>query len=140
MGVALVMKCFISYCQGEQGNAVFAVHVAVKNSALLTRQSTSIIKNGCAMHVVKLTNTNWLVVLQQEFELNTTLYTFISLSLKYLSIRQAKPRNQSYMHFYVFLSDESMLTGVTCSKAPGFWMVEHQLVYTLKLKLVSCMA
>ena len=42
---------------------------------------------------------------------------------------------------YVFLSDESLLkrrhynilngsrlTGLTCSKAPGFWMVEHQLV------------
>ena len=23
----------------------------------------------------------------------------------------------------------SRLTGLTCSKAPGFWMVEHQLVY-----------
>ena len=44
------------------------------------------------------------------------------------------------MRCYVFLSDEahvtslqhtfngSRLTGLTCSKAPGFWMVEHQLV------------
>ena len=45
------------------------------------------------------------------------------------------------MHYYVFLSDESLLTrrhyntlngcrltDLTCSKAPGFWMVEHQLV------------
>ena len=45
------------------------------------------------------------------------------------------------MRCYVFLSDESLLTwrpynrlkgsrltGLTCSKTPGFWMVEHQLV------------
>ena len=44
------------------------------------------------------------------------------------------------MRCYVFLGDESLrdvitihlngsrLTGLTCSKAPGFWMVEHQLV------------
>ena len=45
------------------------------------------------------------------------------------------------MRCYVFLSDESFLTwrhyntfnrsgltDLTCSKAPGFWMVEHQLV------------
>ena len=25
----------------------------------------------------------------------------------------------------------SRLTGLTCSKAPGFWMVEHQLVLAL---------
>ena len=27
----------------------------------------------------------------------------------------------------------SKLTGLTCSKAPGFWMVEHQLVYMFSL-------
>ena len=41
------------------------------------------------------------------------------------------------MRCYVFLSDESLLmwrhyntrlTGLTSSKVPGFWMVEHQLV------------
>ena len=29
----------------------------------------------------------------------------------------------------------SRLTGLTCSKAPGFWMVEHQLVIITKYKL-----
>ena len=35
----------------------------------------------------------------------------------------------------------SRLTGLTCSKAPGFWMVEHQLVITIiifKLANVIC--
>ena len=27
----------------------------------------------------------------------------------------------------------SRLTGLTCSKAPGFWMVEHQLVFPMDL-------
>ena len=33
----------------------------------------------------------------------------------------------------------SRLTGLTCSKAPGFWMVEHQLVCMLVLKLFKIM-
>ena len=27
--------------------------------------------------------------------------------------------------------DGSRLTGLTCSKAPGFWMVEHQLAHVV---------
>ena len=30
---------------------------------------------------------------------------------------------------HVMSFNGSRLTGLTCSKAPGFWMVEHQLVY-----------
>ena len=32
----------------------------------------------------------------------------------------------SWRHYNTL--DGSRLTGLTCSKAPGFWMVEHQLV------------
>ena len=31
------------------------------------------------------------------------------------------------MRCYVFLSGESWLYCLTCTKVPGFWMVEHQL-------------
>ena len=50
------------------------------------------------------------------------------------------------MRCYVFLSDESLftwrnyntlngsrLTGLTCCKTPGFWMVEHQLVLLVSI-------
>ena len=33
-------------------------------------------KSGRAMRIAKLTKTDWLVVLQLEFQLNTTLYYF----------------------------------------------------------------
>ena len=31
------------------------------------------------------------------------------------------------------ITNGSRLTGLTCSKAPGYWMVEHQLVHTTKV-------
>ena len=44
-------------------------------------------KSGHAMHVAKFTETDWLVVLQKEFWLNTALYYFLKvLLLEYLSI------------------------------------------------------
>ena len=45
------------------------------------------------------------------------------------------------MRCYVFLSDHVTslqyieLTGLTCSKVPGFWMVQHQLVF---MNLLLC--
>ena len=32
--------------------------------------------------------------------------------------------------------NDSRLTGLTCSKAPGFWMVEHQLIPLIWLSTV----
>ena len=72
MGVSLVTV------EEEQGN-VFAVHIAVKpfNQLYITNNTEHFsFKSGHAMCVAKLTKTDWLVVLQLEFHLNTTLYYF----------------------------------------------------------------
>ena len=63
----------------EQGIAVFAVHFTVKlfNQLYITNNTERFgFKSGRAVHVTKLTNTDWLVVLQKEFRLDTTLYYF----------------------------------------------------------------
>ena len=60
MGVALVMKRVVSYCQKEQGNAVSNL----TSYTLLTRQSASVLKSGSAMHVAKLKKEDWPIVLQ----------------------------------------------------------------------------
>ena len=39
------------------------------------------------------------------------------------------------MHMYTY---GSRLTGLTCSKAPGFWMVEHQLALIVFPTLRLC--
>ena len=80
MGVALVMKHVISYCQRRASSTVFAINFAVKkpfNQLYITNNTECFsFKNGCAVHVVKLTKIDWFVVLQYEFRLNTTLYYF----------------------------------------------------------------
>ena len=50
-------------------------------------------KSGRVVRVAKLSKTDWLVLLQLEFRLNTTLYNFLKvLSLKYLSTERVKQR------------------------------------------------
>ena len=49
MGVALVTKCVVSYCQRRIGNAVFGVHYMVKGiypdvNYVLKRWSTVVLK------------------------------------------------------------------------------------------------
>ena len=59
----------------EQGSAVFAVHFTVTSCALLTRWSASVLKVG-ALCASRSLQTDWPVVLQLEFQRNTTLYYF----------------------------------------------------------------
>ena len=61
------MKCIVSYCKEEQGNAVFAVHYTVKpfNQLHITNKMEYFsFKSGCAMHSAKLLKQDWAIVLQ----------------------------------------------------------------------------
>ena len=63
----------------EQGNALFAVHIAVKpfNQLYITNNTEHFsFKSGRAVCIAKLMKTDWLVVLQLEFHLNTTSKNF----------------------------------------------------------------
>ena len=66
MGMALVMKYIIMVTvKEEQGNAVLAIHFAVKALNQLYITNTSILKVGaCAVCIVRLTR-------KAEFQLNT---------------------------------------------------------------------
>ena len=59
---------YIVTVEEGQGNAVFAIHFAVKafQPAIYITNNTECFsfKNGGAVHIMKLTKTDWLVVLQ----------------------------------------------------------------------------
>ena len=46
----------------EQDNAVFAIHFAIKALYITNKTERFSFKSGCAVHIAKLTKTDWLVV------------------------------------------------------------------------------
>ena len=65
MGVALVMKAIVSYCQG---NVVFAIHFTVKAVYPAVHYTNKMkcfsFKSGHALRVAKLIKEDWFIVLQ----------------------------------------------------------------------------